>query len=229
MPRIQRPGSTPVYKPPRPKTNRNNSRSTNNRAPSAGRKRGGGGGNGVPGEVRENLIQDNPQDFYNLITDRAGLGTGTGVQPFNEWVRTNGYDEMQRGYSNALINNQELKFEDYVGNAYGIPTNKAATQPVNTGNAFTSSSAPGTFNSYLKVQSLQKNKLGKKQIANQRKKFQSGAGQLDAGDMLAPSGNPGYQNFANAMRLRFNQLTPELAGTYSPAYGMAPSRWSVFG
>jgi hypothetical protein len=165
-------------------------------------------------KLKTAYINQNPQDYFNLIADRSGLGTGGGVQPFHDWVRTSGYEQAARGYSNRLLDNKKLTFQKYMKNSYGVPTRKSAFTPRQDRTRFRKI-PPGMDKRLMRT------------LPNPR--YAGGKGR-NAGEAVGIARKPGpFNTFADAMRQQFLRLTPEQSGTYNAAYGMGPSRWSVFG
>lgn len=146
----------------------------------------------------------NPADFYRFLLDKGGI-SGTGTSPFHQWANTSGLDIVERGYASARQTNPKLGFQNYMQSAFSVPGDARNYVPVDTGNAFTSSSGVNLGG-----------KGGKK-------------GNRPVKPMGMGASATSLQPFTDYLRREFNKLTPEQSGEYMAGYAFGPTRWSVFG
>ncbi len=172
---------------------------------------------------------NNPEAYYNLAIDNAGLHQG-GVTPFDQWARREGYGIIKGGFDDATQIDKNINFRDWLngsgGNYLSTLSGGALSQgpPVNTGNPFTSSSGGGGINAMGSITTPTP-------VPGKGNGSTPNPGKLPTLPGLPGATNPaiGGGDSLAALKRIYRNYTPEQRGQYSSGYSYGPARWSVFG
>lgn len=210
-------------------------------------------------DTGKNLASDleNRQAYFNKMLTAGGMAPGEST-PFGEWLETRAFDYMQDMYKNAMLDNNDLTFEQFATQRYGnvadgtlrssqVPL--GVGQPIDTGNPFTSSSgiaasptpptpaAPAapkppampTFQEWQQQQGINKPKGGFNDRRRKRLQAQYNAFSPTA---TPPGASPTPPNTGDDLiewRKRFLSLAPEVRGESVAGIVNTPARWSAWG
>ena len=161
-------------------------------------------------------INNDHRGYFNKLNTLGGVNPN-GLQPFHQWLNTSRFDQIETGYNNSRLTNPKLTFAKYMQTT-GVPGNAENFKPSNTGNSFTSSSAPVFEGSTAAT-------LGKRAKGKGK-----GKGRGFSNLAFPAAGNvTSLDDWMASNRAEYAKLTPEQSGEYMAGYTMGPARWSVYG